>query len=165
MNISRRNMNRILARALSGSLLLTAVLPVTALAQTDDGNQTEDERQIAEETAASLSPQAQNRRTRPAASAAAAIFFRIFIENLLARPSLSLCRPGRLACSFIILYFRGLLKIFFVNKGPVREICPALLAAWPWGQVSIVCHHNATKFRSAPLYNKSTEFKKMRYSE
>ena len=54
MNISRRNMNRILARALSGSLLLTAVLPVTALAQTDDGNQTEDERQIAEETAASL---------------------------------------------------------------------------------------------------------------
>ena len=54
MNISRRNMNRILARALSGSLLFTAALPVTALAQTDDGNQTEDERQIAEETAASL---------------------------------------------------------------------------------------------------------------
>ena len=54
MNISRRNMNRLLARALFGSLLLTVVLPVTALAQTDDGNQTEDERQIAEETAASL---------------------------------------------------------------------------------------------------------------
>ena len=54
MNISRRNMNRTLARALSGSLLFTAALPVTALAQTDDGNQTEDERQIAEETAASL---------------------------------------------------------------------------------------------------------------
>lgn len=54
MNISRRNMNRILARALSGSLLFTAALPVRALAQTDDGNQTEDERQIAEETAASL---------------------------------------------------------------------------------------------------------------